>query len=106
MGRPEETIDLFEIINIEIIRGSDDTSAPQSELGFEAELVSFNDNGLDIKIRFENPLSLSIGEKLDILKVTFIEHELFTSKESGKTIKPMTIIEKKIPRQFPDQESF
>ena len=82
----EQKIDLFEIIDIEIIRGSDDTSAPQSDLGFEAELLSFNDNGLDIKIRFDKPLSLSIGEKLDILKVTFIEHELFTSKESGKTI--------------------
>ena len=101
-----QRIDLFTIIDIEIVRGSDDTSCPQSDLGFEAELVSFSDDGLDIKIRFDNPLSLSIGEHLDILKVTFIEHELFTSKESGKTIKPMTIIEKKIPRQFPDSESF
>jgi len=39
-----------------------------------------------LKFKYENPLSISIGDRPDMLKITFVEPEVFVSKE---TLKPL-----------------
>ena len=61
---------------------------------------------MELKAKFEKPLSVSIGSKPDIMVIRFVEPELFISKETGKTLLPDFEIKKTIPKQFPDQDSF
>ena len=81
-----------------IIRGSEDSSAPIEMLGFKVTLASFNSNKLDLKFEFDFPLSVSIGDKFDTLMFTFVESDLFISSETGKTLASDTVISKQIPK--------
>ena len=91
-------VDLQSVIRSEIRRGDPDTSAPMSNLGFEVSLVSYERDMLFLKYVFENPLSISIGEKPDILVIEFVEPQLFTSRETGKTMAPDSVITRVIPK--------
>ena len=74
-------------MKIEIIRSDDEQSAPQSMLGYEVIMAGFDEKSIDIKLTFQNPLSVSIGKKRDIIRVTFVDPELFISKETGMSLK-------------------
>ena len=69
-------------------------------------MIDLDDQTLSLKFKFENPLSLSIGDKPDILTIEFVEPELFTSKETGKTLPPKSVITYAIPKQFPSEASY
>ena len=55
-----------------------------------------------MRVDFENPLSVSIGDSVDFLHVNFIKPELFVSKDSGKALN-QTEVSKGIPKQFPSE---
>ena len=58
-------------------------------------------------LKFDHPLSVSIGELPDLIVVEIVEPDLFISKESGKSISSSsTKIEKSAPKQFPSLKSF
>ena len=76
------------------------------KLAFKAKLLSYGLDSIKLKLNFENPLSISNGEKADIINISFLISELFVSKESGKTIKPVTILTKRLPKQFRDEDTY
>ena len=39
-----------------------------------------------MKFKFYNPMSISIGNKLDVISISFVEPGLFISKETGKSL--------------------
>jgi len=88
------------------VRGSDDTSALPSKLGFTVDLTGYDETSLSLKLNFEHPLSVSIGESPDIARITFVEPGLFVSRESGKSVDSDSEAEKTVPKQFPSEESF
>ena len=94
------------LIKTEIVRGSDATSADDSMLGHQASLIQATARGIDLKLQFENPLHISMGDEPDILKVTFLQPDLFVSRETGKTLDEDTFLEKPIPKQFPSEASY
>ena len=103
----ELSIDLSSLISTEIERGSEETSAPIEELGFRVEMMSLSDTDIEFKLEFENPLSVSIGEMPDKLKLKFLEPELFVSRETGQTLDPDSEeISHTIPKQFPSEASY
>ena len=73
---------------------------------FELSLVEFTSQSMVLKFKYENPLSISIGDRPDILKITFVEPEVFVSKETLKTLENNTQLQKEIPKQFPDGASY
>ena len=77
-----------------------------SKLGFEVSLIDFDSKMIFLKFKFENPLSISIGDKPDILVIEFVEPQLFVSKETGKSMAPETVITQPIPKQFPSETSY
>ena len=99
-------VDLLSILQIEIERGSESDSAYQSKLSFTAILTEYDAKSMGIKINFDNPLSVSIGDQPDVLWIKFVEPELFVSKETGKSIAPETDIKLSIPRQFPSESAY
>ena len=68
-----QSVDLQSIIRSEVRRGSIDSSAPMSKLGFTVTLVSYDVDKIHLKFKFENPLSVSIGREPDILVIEFVE---------------------------------
>ena len=93
-------IDLASLISARLIRGSEETSAPMEELGFSLSMTKFSSTVVQFKIDFENPLSISIGEKSDILVLKMEQPELFVSQETGKSLASDTTERKEIPKQF------
>ena len=69
-------------------------------------MVSFTESILELKFIFENPLSISIGKRPDTLVLTFVEPDLFISKETGQTLASGTVITKQIPKQFPNEAAY
>ena len=69
-------------------------------------MVSLTERYIELKIVFENPLSISIGDLPDKLVMTFVEPELFISKETGKSLALDTVIRHTIPKQFPSEASY
>ena len=55
------------LISAYLIRGSEETSAPVEELSFRLSLKKYSRTVIEFKIDFDNPLSVSIGDKSDIL---------------------------------------
>lgn len=54
---------------------------------FEFILVEFTSQSMLLKFKYEHPLSISIGDRPDILKITFVEPEVFVSKETFKALR-------------------
>ena len=48
-------------------------------LGFDYEIESYDEYSIQLKIKFANPLSVSLGLKPDILAISFPEPSLFRS---------------------------
>ena len=46
-----------------------------------------------MRVDFENPLSVSIGDSVDFLHINFIKPELFVSKDSGKALNQTEVSE-------------
>ena len=105
-GNEKISVELQSLIQVKVLRGSADTSAPRSKLNFIAELKNFDSKSLLLKLSFEHPLSVSIGEKADIIQISFVEPDLFVSAESGKKMEANFTTISAIPKQFPDEESF
>ena len=57
-------------------------------MGFSFLLTQFDESSMLLKVKFEKPLSVSIGSKPDIMLIKFMEPDLFISKETGKTLMP------------------
>ena len=72
-------MNLFDLIEVEIQRGSEETSASLSKLAFKASMISYNSDNIELKLDFESPLSVSKGDKADKLKISFLMPELFMS---------------------------
>ena len=64
------------------------------------KLVGYTNSSLKIQLKFENPLSISMGSQLDILVIKFIEPDLFVSKETNKPLNPDAETRSQIPKQF------
>ena len=73
-----------------------------SKLGFDVYIRSIQDDNMMLDFIFDNPLSISIGKRPDIMNIKFVEPSLFISKETGKALPAETLISKTIPKQFPD----
>lgn len=74
------------MIRTEVIRGDEETSASPDKLGFRVQLSDYSMDSIELKFEFENPLSLSIGDVPDVMKVEFVEPDLFMSKGTGKSL--------------------
>lgn len=68
------------MVQIEINRGSI-YSAPYSLLGFKVQVDGYDDKSLTLGLKFTNPLSVSKGDKNDILIVRFVEPDLFVNEQ-------------------------
>ena len=99
-------VDLSSLIKTEIRRGDEDSSAPMDKLKYQVLLSDFDESSMNLRFLFDNPLSLSYGVEPDVLVIEFVEPDLFTSKETGKSLPAGTIITKPIPKQFKDESSF
>ena len=75
-------------------------------LNFVTTLTSYSDDSISLKLKFDDPLSISIGQQEDILTIEFVEPNLFISKETGKSLADPTMLKHKIPRQFPSEASY
>ena len=64
------------------------------------ELVGYTNQSLEIQLKFENPLFISIGSKLDILIIKFIEPSLFIGRKTGRPLDPNIFTTNPIPKQF------
>ena len=64
----------------------DDTTFNQSKLQFEWHPVSFEDKLLKLQILFEYPLLISPNVEQDLLKIKFINLNLFTAASNGKEL--------------------
>ena len=82
-----------------MIPGSND-SASVEDFDFSVEVTKFEPRELNIKFEFANPLAISIGKVPDIIRATVIKPDLFSSKDSGKTVKNGTSLEIAMPRQY------
>ena len=64
------------------------------------ELVGYTNQSLKIQLKFENPLFISIGSKLDVLIIKFVEPSLFVGRNTGRPIDPALNMTNPIPKQF------
>ena len=55
---------------------------------------------------FENPLSVSIGSKPDILRLEFVDTRLFASLESGLQLVEGKYAFIELPKQYTDQVEY
>ena len=64
---------------------------------YDAESVTF-------KVQFEHPLSVSVGDEPDIMRVYFPDPDLFVGANSGLTLEggEESELQMDLPRQFPD----
>ena len=69
-------------------------------------MTGYGQASIDLKIVFDNPLSVSFGAKSDVLTVEFVEPESFISKSTGKTLADNKVISQKIPKQFPSETAY
>ena len=76
------------------------------DLIFTMLLVELSEKRLVLQAEFQNPLSVSIGSKPDVLKVQIVDPNLFIGKESGKTLQTDSVYEMTIPRLFNNQQTF
>ena len=67
-------------------------------LNFVTTLTGYSDDSISLKLKFDDPLSISIGQQEDILTIEFVEPNLFISKETGKSLTDPTMLKHKIPR--------
>ena len=68
------------------------------DLIFDMVLDEFNEEQLIIQVTFVNPLSVSIGSKLDLFNATIVDSSIFISKDYKMRLevdKPFEIV---IPR--------
>ena len=75
----DSTVDLLSIIRVDIVPGDEDSSASMDKLEAEIELVDYDDENIQLRLNFENPLYISTGDSPDKLIVSFIDPELFAS---------------------------
>lgn len=95
-------VDLSSLIWAEVIRGDGETSVTSDKLGFKVELGIYSKDSIELKFDFASPLSLSTGDRPDVMIVEFVEPDLFVSKDTGKTLNAESVrIEHTIPKQFP-----
>lgn len=87
-------------------RGDIETSADRQNLGFDAYLTHYTTDSIFLKLEFNSPLSVSIGDKPDNLIIAFRASELFVSEKSGKSILNGSFISMLIPKQFPSQSAY
>lgn len=100
-------IDLASLISAQIVRGDEETSALQTKLGFQMELVDYStEKMIQLKLKFENPLSISIGDQPDIFIIKFEEPDLFVSKKTGKRLGSGIQITRPLPKQFYNEAFF
>ena len=99
-------INLSSLVQVEVGRGSA-LSAPYSMLGFNLAVSGNTQNTIDLKINFENPLSVSTGDKPDKLFLKIVDPGIFISQD-GQTLDMEGEDEKKIdlPKQFPAKGLF
>ena len=65
------------LIKMTLVPGTDSS---QSKKGFEWTLVRFDQEGLEIKLQFENPSSIST-DNTDTMKVTFTSTGTYLAPE-------------------------
>jgi len=84
-------------IEVEVFAGND---TDQSQLEFEYEITSFEEDEMVITLNFTNAKEVSINRLPDNLKVTFWAWNLFVDA-NGTTFKPVQIRLKSLPTQIP-----
>ena len=72
-------------MDFSVIRRSPN-SAPMEDLIFTVLLVELSTNRLVLYVNFDKPLSVSIGNLPDVLRVKIVDSSLFISRESGKML--------------------
>ena len=87
-------------------RGDIDTSAQNQRLEFDSYLTQYSEKEMFLKLEFDSPLSVSIGDQPDKLVLAFRSSELFVSQESGKPLRSGSSVTTLIPKQFPSQYAF
>ena len=56
-------------------------------LGFQINIQDFDETSIKLKIIFENPLSVSQGDRSDTANIYFPEPELLIAKKTGLSLK-------------------
>ena len=70
--------------------------------GFDVKIEDYD----ECSVEFENPLSVAIRDEPDTLVIEFVENELFTSRETGKSLAPHSIVAQIIPKQFLSETAY
>ena len=77
-------------------------------LTHKTSFESFTSRTIELKLNFDHPLYVSMGSQNDILQVTFLEPSALISKQTGLPLakEDSYVLQKKIPKQFPDEASY
>lgn len=86
-----------------VVRGDED-SASIEDLSFSVRVGGITDGMLSFKMKFDQPLKVSIGSEKDLMIATIVDGSFFASGETGMPIPPGTTIENVLPKMLPGEE--
>ena len=84
-------------MDFKIERGAED-SADETALSFYITSAALEGNHLMLKIKFDNPLLVSIGSKKDTIVTTITDGSFFSPTDGSPTIPTGTTYRKKLPK--------
>ena len=73
---------------------------------YQLDVLEFTELNMQLKITFEDPLSISIGAAPDKIRFELIRPELFTSQLTGLSVENGTVLEAEIPRQVSSKDEY
>lgn len=77
LGPARKAVDLDNIIELRIDSGSvleaEENEESLEDVKFTVSLVAYSSDSIELKLEFDDPLAVSIGDEPDILHVTFID---------------------------------
>ena len=99
----DNAFDLKSFMTFEVVRGAED-SATLEDLTFKVGSDGIENSLMKFKIKFDNPLKVSIGSNKDKMIITIVDGSFFADEKSGKPIPPGTKMEQFLPRMLPGEE--
>lgn len=94
---------LDNFLTFAVVRGDED-SASIEDLSFSVRVGGITDGMLSFKMKFDQPLKVSIGSEKDLMIATIVDGSFFASGETGMPIPPGTTIENILPKMLPGEE--
>ncbi len=90
----------FEVLSVQVHPGED--SLPEN-LNFNWKPIQINEDGIEIQLNFDSPLSVSTSGDKDEVEVKFLKNSFFTDKY-GQPLQGEFTLKKNLPNQYPDAD--